>query len=151
MMKRTSLLAIITISLLLGLCNLASAESEDDRIQLAVKEIDSVEKAKYFLQNNIRCSDPTGCSGYGMWIRAVNVCRLVKAVNIKVGGKIILNSSVKRKNSSLSISRSDTKLMRMIYSQCKSRRYIDSPNNPVELVYWPSSSASEKVDKILFK
>jgi hypothetical protein len=150
-MKRTSLLAIITISLLFGLCNSASAESETEQIQASVKMIDSVERAKYFLKNSIQCPDPTGCSGYGMWIRAVNVCRLVKAVDIKVGGKIIPKSSVKRNNSSLSISRSDTKLMKMIYSQCKFQRYIDSPSNPVELVYWPSPPISKKVDKILFK
>lgn len=150
-MKRASLLAIITISLLFGLCNSASAESENEQVQAAVKEIDSVEKSKSFLRNSIQCPDPTGCSGYGMWIRAVNVCRLVKAVNIKTGGKIISKSSVKRSSISLYISKSDTKLMKMIYSQCKSRRYIDSPSNPLELVYSPSSSASEKVDKILFK
>jgi hypothetical protein len=150
-MKHKYILAIITISLLFGLSNSVSAESENEQIQSAVKDIDSVERAKYFLKNSIQCPDPTGCSGYGMWIRAVNVCRLVKAVNIKVGGKIIPNSSVKRNNSSLSISKTDTKLMKMIYSQCKLRRHNDSPSNPIELVYWPSSPISEKIDKILFK
>lgn len=150
-MKRTSLLAIITISLLFGFCNSASAESETEQIQASVKEIDSVDRAKYFLKNSIQCPDPTGCSGYGMWIRAVNVCRLVKAVDIKVGGKIIPKSSVKRNNSSLYISKSDTKLMKMIYGQCKLRRHNDSPSNPIELVYSPSPPVSEKVDKILFK
>ena len=148
-MNHKFILAIITISLLFGLPNSASAESETEQIQSAVKEIDSVEKAKSFLQESLRC--PGGCSGYGMWVRAVNVCRLVKAVNIKVGGKIIPNSSVKRNNSSLSISKTDTKLMKMIYGQCKSQRYIDLASNPIELVYSPSSSVREKVDKILFK
>jgi hypothetical protein len=52
-MKQRSLLAIITISLLLGLCNSASAESETEQIQVAVKAIDSVEKAKSFLKDDI--------------------------------------------------------------------------------------------------
>jgi hypothetical protein len=150
-MKHTFSLVTITISLLFGLCNSALAESETEQIQAAVKDIDSVERAKYLLKNSVQCPDPTGCSGYGMWIRAVNVCRLVKAVNIKVGGKIIPKSSVKRNKSSLSIERTDTKLMKMIYSQCTSKRYIDSPSNPIELVYWPSPPISKKIDKILFK
>jgi hypothetical protein len=150
-MKRTSLLAIVTISLLFGLCNSALAESETEQIKAAFKEVDSIEKAKSFLRDSIQCPDRTGCSGYGMWIRAVDVCRLVKAVNIKVGGKIIPKSSVKRSDSTLSISKSDTKLMKTIYSQCKSQRYIDLASNPIELVYLPSSSVREQVDKILFK
>jgi hypothetical protein len=148
-MKKTLLSFLLISSIILGYSNLAFSKSEADEIQDIARDIDSIETAKSFLRSNIRCPDPTGCSGYGMWIRAVQVCKIVKAVNLKVGGKVIPGSSGSKKRA-IPISKLDLNLMKMVHSQCKQQRYIDSASNPVETVFRPSRQINKKVDQVLF-
>jgi hypothetical protein len=148
-MKKTLAIALAMISLTTSLHSPVLAESESRQIEQIASEINSIEESKSFLRNNIRCPDPTGCSGYGMWIRAVQVCRVVKAVNTRVGGKIFSRPS-SSSHKKLSISKPDIKLMKMIYSQCKRKRYIDLASNPIELVYLPSAAIRKKIDHALF-
>jgi hypothetical protein len=144
---RKTLSFILTLSTILTFSNSALSESETSEIQAIARDIHSIKTAKEFLQNNITCPDPTGCSGYGMWARAVHICKIVKAVDSRVGGTIIKKNSYSKKT--ISIFKSDINLMKMIYAQCKSNRYIDSASNPVELVYSPSPPIREKIDRLL--
>jgi hypothetical protein len=117
-------------------------------VQKAVAEIQSVPQVKRYLQDLISpCL--SGCSGYGLQLRAIRICTLVQALDVKTGGKILQSQSLISNQKVININRGDRDLMQMIYGQCKLHKRL--PSDSPELNYIPTSNARQKIENLLFK
>jgi hypothetical protein len=137
--KKIILAFTITSTIMTNVQSVLASSSEAQKI---ARNIKSVSQVKEYLRETMSPCEG-GCSGYGLHIRAMRVCELVEAVDIKVKGKITRRSPLPGK--SMSISKSDLNLMRLIYSQCK--WYVRLPNDPPDFVYHPKPEIERKINR----
>jgi hypothetical protein len=125
-----------------------TAAVNNPEVQKTAAEIQSVSQVKGYLQELMSpCS--SGCSGYGLHLRAVRICTLVQALDVKTGGKILQGQSLNSNQKNISINKTDRDLMKMIYGQCK--LYKRLPSDSSELTYIPTANARQKIENSLLK
>lgn len=124
--------------------NLQPVLANSTEVQKTARNIKSVAQVKQYLREVMSpCED--GCSGYGLHIRAIRVCELVQALDIRVQGKISRKRSFSERN--IPISKSDINLMRLILSQCK--WVVRLPGDPADFVYYPNPKIKQQINKQL--
>ncbi len=128
--------------------NRSALVGNEAEVQKAVSEIQSVSQVKGSLKDLISPC-PHGCSGYGLHLKAVRICTLVQALDVKTGEKILQNKSLGSNKKVISINRADRDLMKIIYSQCK--LYKRLPSDSPELTYSPTTNSRQKIENLLLK
>lgn len=138
-----SIILFSTVCSMVVSSQLALANSLE--VQKVAKYIKSVGQVKEEIREAILACQESGCSGYGMHSVGMRICELVQALDIKVDGKISGKHLSNRRT--ISISKSDISLMRMILSQCQWKAYLQ--NDPPDFIYVPTPKISQIVNKQL--
>ncbi len=121
------------------------AVADEARVKYFINSIQSVEQVKQDIRNSII----EECGAGHCWnTNATHVCDLVAGLDVKVGYAI--TGTIENEKPSISISKVDLKLMKLIFSQCKPTNYqYWSFGRILHVVYDPSPKIAAEVNKRL--